>query len=44
MLFRSAQMPREQIQLLLETAAMRLTAAVAEIERLQKLVPAEPAQ
>jgi hypothetical protein len=40
-----AQMPREQIQLLLETAAMRLTAAVAEIDRLQRLVPAqEPSQ
>ena len=34
-----AQMPREQIQLLCETAAMRLKAAEAEIERLTKLVP-----
>ncbi len=41
-----AQLPREQIQLLLETAAMRLKAAEAEIERLTRLVPApeEPAQ
>lgn len=41
-----AQLPREQIQLLLETAAMRLKAAEAEIDRLKRLVPApeEPAQ
>jgi hypothetical protein len=40
-----AQMPREQMQMLLETAAMRLRAAEAEIERLRALAPvAEPAQ